>query len=325
MIAHAMNVAHSTPIGKLFPSSCQIKIFNHDATLKEIFDYFSIHSSDAVLIEKEGNTVGIMTLKDMVKSIKNCDNLTSAVHAYMTYPLNTFHYSMTISEVLDSIATSEYDKIVVADKNKIIGIIDRRDLLSICYNQISPLIKHEYNMMDSMMEMVEGGERDLFVMATTDRLTGIGNRRLLEEAFYAHQKLENRFSVTMFLVMFDIDGFKHINDVYGHNIGDAVLKELTMLVSGSIRKSDIFARWGGEEFVILLRYSDPDSVVGVVEQIRNKIDIHRFETIQHLTCSFGLTDVKLNENLEETLERADKGLYRAKTEGKNRVCTELKN
>ncbi len=172
------------------------------------------------------------------------------------------------------------------------------------------------------MGMVNEGKKGLLKMATTDTLTGIGNRRLLEEVFQAHQSLEERYGVTLFLLMFDIDDFKAINDTYGHNVGDLVLKELTLLVSNSIRKSDLFVRWGGEEFAILLRYSDPLTVIKIAEQIRKRIDDHQFNTIIHLTCSFGLTSIQHGETLEKVIERADHALYYAKKEGKNSVQME---
>ncbi len=116
---------------------------------------------------------------------------------------------------------------------------------------------------------------------------------------------------------------KSINDTFGHNVGDSVLKELTALVSRSIRKSDIFVRWGGEEFAILLRYSDPTTVMKIAEQIRKNIDKNSFETIVHVTCSFGLTSIKPGETLEQVFERADQALYRAKDDGKNCIRLNL--
>jgi diguanylate cyclase (GGDEF)-like protein len=174
-----------------------------------------------------------------------------------------------------------------------------------------------------MLGLVGEGEQGLLKLATTDTLTGIGNRRLFEEIFQAHQSLDNRYEVSLFLLMFDIDDFKKINDTFGHNVGDSVLKELVKLVSKSIRKSDVFVRWGGEEFVILLRYSDPLGVMDIAEQIRKRIDDHSFETIIHVTCSFGLTAINSHESIENATSRADLALYRAKADGKNTVRLEI--
>lgn len=323
MMINALALTHSTQIGKLFAPENKVQTFDLEVLLREVFEYFTAYATDVVIITEKAINVGIITLKDMVKALQNCDNLMSPVKFFMTSPITTFHSMMSIAEVLDAMKTATFDKIVVTHFDDLVGVMDQRHLLSICYKQLTPLLKHEYNMLNSLMGMVEKGEKGLLKMATTDTLTGIGNRRLLEEVFQAHQNLEERYGVTLFLLMFDIDGFKGINDTHGHNIGDMVLKELTSLVSRSIRKSDLFVRWGGEEFAILLRYSDPVSVMNIAEQIRLRIDLHKFKTIKHLTCSFGLTSVQAKERLEAAIERADRALYRAKEEGKNSVRLEM--
>lgn len=322
MISEVLAINHSTPIGNLFTEEYRVHTFESNTLMKEVFTHFTTFAADVVIIVDEAISIGIITLKDLIRILHNCDNLIRPVKEFMTTPLHTFHASMSIAEVLDEMKNALFDKIVVTYDTGVIDVIDRRHLLSFCYNQLTPMIKHEYNMLHSLIRLVGEGEHGLLKMATTDVLTGIGNRRLLEEVFHAHQRLEERYAVDIFLLMFDIDGFKDINDTFGHNVGDLVLKELTKLVSNSIRKSDIFIRWGGEEFMILLRYSDSETVVKIAEQIRTRIDNYHFETIIHMTCSFGLTSIKANESLENVIERADKALYRAKADGKNTVRIE---
>lgn len=319
MISETLAVTHATAIGKLMRDEHHVHTFDSSATLKEVFGHFTKDATDAVIIAEKALTIGILTLKDMIRALHDCDNLTRPVKEFMTAPLQTFHFTMSIDEVLDAMSHAAFDKIVVTKPEGVVGVMDRRHLLSMCYNQLTPLIKHEYHMLHSLMGLVEEGEQGLLKMATTDTLTGIGNRRLLEEVFQAHQKVDERYGVSMFLVMLDIDDFKIVNDTYGHNVGDSILKELTALVSRSIRKSDLFIRWGGEEFAILLRYSDSETAVKVAEQIRIRIARHTFQTVSHLTCSFGLTLIKPHDSLEEVIGRADRGLYRAKAEGKNSV------
>jgi len=320
MIAETMAISHSTPIGNLFSHGRQVHTFESDTALGEVLHHFSTYAVDTVIIVDQTLSIGILTLKDMIRAVHDCNNLSRPVKEFMTAPLHVFHSHMSIADVLDAMNHALYEKIVVThDADGVVGVIDKRHLLALCYTQLTPLIKHEYHMLHSLMGLVEEGEQGLLKLATTDTLTGIGNRRLLEEVFQAHQKVDERYGVTMFLVMLDIDDFKIINDTYGHNIGDSVLKELTVLVSRSIRKSDLFIRWGGEEFAILLRYSDPAMAVKVAEQIRIRIARHTFKTVSHLTCSFGLTLIKPHDTLEAVIERADRGLYRAKAEGKNSV------
>lgn len=324
LISKELSVSHMTPIGYIFPKNHSVHCFDDHVLLKEIFDYFTTHPADVVIITHNANPIGIITLKDMVHSIKDCKNLTRPAKDIMSTPLQTFLHTKSIAEVLDTMAHAEYDKIVtINEKNSVMGVMDRRHLLSLCYTQLTPLIKHEHSLINSMLGLVGESQRGLLKLATTDALTGIGNRRLFEEIFNAHQSLGERYDVTLFLLMFDIDNFKTINDTFGHVAGDSVLKELTELVSQTIRKSDIFIRWGGEEFTILLQYPDSLSVMKIAEHIRKAIDEHSFKTIVHITCSFGMTAIYSSDSLEQVIERADKALYRAKVDGKNTVRMEI--
>ncbi|MGZ5209035.1 MAG: diguanylate cyclase [Sulfuricurvum sp.] len=319
MITQLHSITHSTPVGYLFNSELHSRTFESDTILSEIFEHFTMYLVDVIIITQKEILIGIFTLKDMMRSLQNPKNLFCPIREFMTVPLQTFLSSESIADVLDTMREVSFNKIVVIKEDKIIGVIDHRHLLSKCYMQLAPLVKYEYNLTQSMLGLVEEGEQGLLKLATTDLLTGIGNRRLLDEIFKAHQSLGERYGVNLFLLMFDIDDFKKINDTFGHNVGDSILKQLVKLVSSSIRKSDVFVRWGGEEFVILLRYSDPERVIDMAEKIRKQIDSYLFETNSHVTCSFGLTPVKAHESMEEVVSRADLALYRAKADGKNAV------
>ncbi len=322
MSADMASLTGLTPVGHLFKTAPNIGMFDGDSTLQEVLEYFSHQAVDAVIITEEAISVGILTLKDVVRALQKWENLLLPVRNFMTSPVHTFDALENISDVIEWIHEASFDKIVIRKENAIIGMMDRRDLLSLCYSKISPLLKHQYHLIHSLMDLVDDGEKRLLRMATTDALTGIGNRRMFEEVFQTHQKLSGRYDIELFLLMLDIDDFKKINDVHGHNIGDSALKQLTALVSSSIRTSDIFVRWGGEEFAILLRSSDLQQAAEIAEQLRKKIDEYLFDTILHLTCSFGVTSIRPRESIESAFERADRALYRAKYDGKNTVRTE---
>jgi diguanylate cyclase (GGDEF)-like protein len=324
MISEIITITHATPIGTIFHEHHSCGLFESDSVVQKVLEFFVLNGDDAVIISENGLPVGIVTHKDMLRIVYNFDNTGLPIKEFISSPLVMFDAATSIGDVIDAMKEVSFDKIVVQTNNKIVGIIDRNHLLSLCYTHLTPLIKHEYNMVHSLMGGLVGeNDRNLLKMATTDTLTGIGNRRLFEEVFQAHQSLGDRYDVNLFLLLFDIDNFKSINDTFGHGVGDSVLKELARLVGKSIRKSDIFVRWGGEEFAILLRYSDPMAVMKVADQIRKKIDKYSFEAIVHVTCSFGLTSIEANEVLERVFERADKALYRAKNDGKNCVRMEL--
>jgi len=121
------------------------------------------------------------------------------------------------------------------------------------------------------------------------------------------------------LVVLDIDNFKNINDTYGHQVGDTVLKEFSLLIQDNIRSEDMFSRWGGEEFLLLLQHTTLENALNKIESIRALVDTHTFKHINHMTSSFGVAQTEENDDIHSLLQRADKALYQAKNSGKNRV------
>lgn len=162
-------------------------------------------------------------------------------------------------------------------------------------------------------------ELELKKLATMDMLTSINNRYKTDLTLYEQIEISKRYQRPLSLIYFDIDFFKHINDTYGHKTGDFALIELTSLVSDSLRKSDVFGRWGGEEFLIILPETKLDEAVTLAEKLKNIIENHNFNTIKKLTCSFGVISYKENDSVETLMNRVDKKLYKAKQNGRNRV------
>ncbi|MCH9740971.1 MAG: GGDEF domain-containing protein, partial [Epsilonproteobacteria bacterium] len=121
------------------------------------------------------------------------------------------------------------------------------------------------------------------------------------------------------IILFDIDYFKCINDTYGHNAGDKVLVELARLVNLGLRESDIFARWGGEEFVILSRYSTAHQAQLLASRLRKDIESYSFDIVKKMTCSFGVTQFKADDSKAQLFNRVDDALYEAKDNGRNQV------
>jgi diguanylate cyclase (GGDEF)-like protein len=163
------------------------------------------------------------------------------------------------------------------------------------------------------------------VLSLTDPLTGIYNRLKLNESLSRemerrHERRHERRSVPC-LIMFDIDHFKSVNDNYGHQVGDSILIELISLVGKLIRKSDVIARWGGEEFIILISNMDLEGTTRLADRIRRKISGHAFKKVGHVTCSFGVTRLQSGDSPEELLRRVDVAMYKAKQSGRNQVIT----
>lgn len=170
--------------------------------------------------------------------------------------------------------------------------------------------------MEAELEMLN---EFLVRQATTDPLTGIANRLKFADALNMEIQRAGRFNTELSLIMFDVDYFKDINDTYGHHAGDEVLRQLTGLVSGRIRTSDLFARWGGEEFMILITNTSVDKARLFAEKLRLMIDGREFPVVGHVTCSFGVAQMEADDNDDLLTRRVDDALYRAKAGGRNRV------
>ncbi|UWG96055.1 GGDEF domain-containing protein [Dehalobacter sp. DCM] len=164
--------------------------------------------------------------------------------------------------------------------------------------------------------------KDLINLSTKDPLTQVYNRLKFDDELDNWIAYANRYSCHLSLAIFDIDSFKKVNDDNGHLTGDKVLKEITGLVKSMIRETDIFARWGGEEFVILFPNTDREEALEITERIRKKISGHDFAS-GHITCSFGVDTWYQGEERDSLIQRVDTLLRRAKETGKNKVQYEL--
>lgn len=167
--------------------------------------------------------------------------------------------------------------------------------------------------------------RELLRVSVTDSLTGIYNRAKFDEELNKWIVYCNENEIPLSLVILDIDNFKRINDNYGHLIGDNVIQNIALTIKKLVRSTDIFARWGGEEFVILLPNTDIKQAMDITERIRVCIQTKKYYKEEIITCSFGLVVLGKNENAESMIQRADKLLYDAKDCGKNVVVCELEN
>jgi len=161
----------------------------------------------------------------------------------------------------------------------------------------------------------------LELQATIDSLTGIFNRRKFEESMIKELSRARRNDLPLSLVMFDIDHFKHLNDTFGHHTGDVLLQKLAANVARHTRKHDYFARWGGDEFMILLPHTTRDRAAQFAEHCRAQIEGLEIGGLEEVTCSFGVTELQADDDIFSFAKRADTALYRAKKGGRNRVET----
>ncbi len=161
--------------------------------------------------------------------------------------------------------------------------------------------------------------RSLDQRAATDPLTGLFNRRKFDRSLATEIMRAERYKTQLSLMLFDIDHFKKVNDTFGHQAGDNVLMDLSRYVAGHIRNSDVLARWGGEEFVILSPGNSGPMACLFAGNLLAGIGKMQFAEVGSITCSFGIAHYQAGDTAETLLARADDALYRAKSNGRNRI------
>ncbi len=178
---------------------------------------------------------------------------------------------------------------------------------------------------ERMHEELREKESELLERATTDFLTGLGNKRTFEEFARAELKRSRRYNIPTVLILIDLDHFKNINDTYGHAVGDKVLAQIGALLKKMTRQHDRVARLGGEEFGLLLTHTDLNAAQVVANAFRReieKVDIRHSGHKISITSSFGVALLADEDSFESLMERADTNLYKAKRLGRNRVISE---
>lgn len=174
--------------------------------------------------------------------------------------------------------------------------------------------------LEAKIETLTKENETLKAKAYRDPLTGLANREGLAEQERRRFDSQKPFSV----LMLDIDNFKSINDTYGHDAGDAVLKKTAEHLAETTRKKDIVSRWGGEEFVVVFNNAEPQDIVNKFFNKKDKrpeivLEVDVGETKIPITLSGGVTALAQHEDLQAALARADEALYASKENGKNRI------
>lgn len=163
-------------------------------------------------------------------------------------------------------------------------------------------------------------EKNLIRLSTTDNLTGAYNRHKMVEELESEVSRSARYDHDLSLIMLDIDHFKQVNDNFGHEVGDKALKNVSEIIECIKRETDIFSRWGGEEFLLLLPDTDLEGGIIIAERIRAAVEKYEFESAGKITVSMGVSTFKKDKhNTTLFIRDADDALYEAKNNGRNRV------
>ncbi len=190
------------------------------------------------------------------------------------------------------------------EKYFLLLISQYKDLFIITVNDITQMVNYE---------------KKLEELSQKDHLTGVFNRRAIEDILTSEIERAHRYGRPLSVVFMDLDNFKQVNDKYGHDVGDLVLKNIAEVVQKELRNTDVFGRWGGEEFLIVMPETGVKGAVKLAERIRRAVENSSFGQPERITASFGVAQLEDEDTLEALVKRADEALYRAKREGKNRV------
>lgn len=164
-------------------------------------------------------------------------------------------------------------------------------------------------------------EEELKVLSTVDELTQLYNRRAFND-FLAQMIVQaQRYNEPLSIAMRDFDHFKKINDRLGHTVGDSVLKQLAEIIQANIRASDVLARWGGEEFILLMPKITLADAARVMDRLRLIVADEEFVGGSTVTISVGVTELRPGDGFDDLLKRVDEAQYRAKASGRNNVQT----
>lgn len=162
-------------------------------------------------------------------------------------------------------------------------------------------------------------EKEIRRLSETDRLTGLSNRLKLDEVLATELEQSSLRGLPCSIVLLDIDYFKRVNDVFGHLVGDTVLRDVARMLAQGVRMYDTVGRWGGEEFMMILPGADTDDAAAVAERVRVSIAAHSFERVGKLTVSLGVATTRGEMSIVELVVSADDALYRAKNNGRDQV------
>jgi len=190
-------------------------------------------------------------------------------------------------------------------------------------NERASLALSELKVLKKCLELqnqeLEKKNRQLNTFAHTDPLTGLSNRAKLDQVLANELQRSQRYVLQVGVIMLDLDHFKQVNDNFGHQVGDVLLKEVAQLLTEHTRKVDTVGRWGGEEFMLICPETDIDALALLAEKLRLVIASYSFTRIDKQTASFGITTFEPGDTSDSLVKKADKALYLAKDAGRNRV------
>ena len=213
---------------------------------------------------------------------------------------------------------------------KIVDLVEFKKLISNEIGQVresNVSLQHKLTQAQQDVQTLQSQLAQITDLATIDELTGLYNRRALFSRLVEEHSRVERYKENFSLMIFDIDDFKAVNDTYGHQVGDAILKNLAHFLKGNLRTSDFISRFGGEEFIAILPSTEMEKARRVAEKMRHMLGKKVFEDKKgevkiKITVSIGISQCTSGDTVDNLIKRADDALYMAKNDGKNAIFTE---
>lgn len=270
----------------------------------EVFGYIDILPSIAYAMQE-----------NRIMDLKIAGQLEFELHMSIASRSDTPQLNTILQKALDDIGADEIRTIV----NKWVSIkieqsFDYRKLIYISLFFLAVLLIILYK-----NRSINKLNKKLKELSITDNLTQLYNRNKLDEILALEVNRANRYATTFGVIIMDVDYFKSINDVHGHQTGDTVLKEFAHILQSNSRSTDTVGRWGGEEFLIICSQTDMEGTLLAAHHLKKTIASYSFSTVGHKTASFGVSTYALGEDVKDLIKRADDALYHAKNNGRNRV------
>lgn len=202
--------------------------------------------------------------------------------------------------------TSTIEQVAWIDRNKVF------QALGILILVISGFGWHSYQLRRYNKKLLE--------LSITDKLTGLYNRQKTDQGLIdEHRKMERYTDYHCSIMLMDVDLFKHVNDTYGHQVGDRILRQIADIFTTTLRKIDIIGRWGGEEFMVILPHTTKDEALIAAENLRRSVEDFDFNLDFPITISIGVGEMDAHQSVHENIARIDTALYDAKNSGRNRI------
>ncbi len=262
---------------------------------------------------------------------------TTYAHPVVNYFIGVIQGSKTIgncpviSKLLEylkdkEISSAELFIICINFRKSMINLLFQNHLMSEeMYENISYIFDANFRgVLEAFTDTISKAKAEskhFYDIATKDHLTQIYNRQKFDEMLTQEIQKAQAGLQLFSLILIDIDFFKQVNDIHGHEVGDSVLCTLVEIVKQHIREFDIFARWGGEEFIILIPKATKENTMQKAENIRKSIETHPFKKVGKVTASFGVTQYKELDTESSIFRRCDEALYKSKANGRNRVSS----